>query len=376
MHPRNNGAGPQMQGPAGMHSGSPSHMQRPDAHSFAVSEPQARPQLPQLLASDWVLVQTLAQQASLPPQVRPHAPQLAMLARVSTQVPVQQVWPVAQPGPVPQPHVPILHVSPAAHAGEQGTSAVHDPPMQASPVPHTLPQTPQFLVSVAVTTHEVPQQVPPAAHMPEPHRQTASTHTSSPTQAIGQGVTAHIPSTHSSPGSQRVPQPPQFAGLVRTSTHTPPQQISVPVHAGPVPHRQSPVEHTFPRGEQFAPHVPQSRRLLSRLTHAPMQHVRPPPQGSSGEHAATQAAPRHTLPMGQDIVQPIPPPSVGGTAESVVDPSTGGGSPASSPPPCAQPLRHEETNAIAASVTSERNVREWYSEKSREIKVACANPQL
>ena len=46
-----------------MHSGSPSHMQRPDAHSLALAESQTVPQPPQLLTSDCVFVHVPVQQA-------------------------------------------------------------------------------------------------------------------------------------------------------------------------------------------------------------------------------------------------------------------------------------------------------------------------
>jgi len=61
LQPRKSGAGPQMQGPDGLHSGSPSHMQLPETHSFALPESHALPHRPQLFTSDCVFVQTPVQ---------------------------------------------------------------------------------------------------------------------------------------------------------------------------------------------------------------------------------------------------------------------------------------------------------------------------
>lgn len=335
MQPTKSGGGPHTQAPAGAHSGSPLQVQRPAVQPSALSESQTLPQLPQLFRSEVVFAHVPEQHWSVPAQTRPHAPQFPTSVLMLAQVPEQQRWLAEQPGPVPQPHVPIRHVSPAAHAGEQGTSAVHDPPMHASPGAHAFPQKPQLVVLVPVSTHEVPQQVAPLVQVPDPHLQVPSSHTSSPVQAGEQGVTTHAPSTHSSPGAQRMPHPPQLAGLLSTSTHAPPQQISVPVHAGPVPQRQTPVLQTLPRGTQFTPQVPQSRRLLVTLAHAPIQHIRPPSHPVSGAHSATHAPPRQTVIAGQVIGQPTPtPPSVaGGVPVSGIVPSVGDAPPSSKPPP-------------------------------------------
>lgn len=94
------------------------------------------------------------------------------------------------------------------------------------------------------------------------------------------------------------------------STQRPSQQSSVPVHAGPAPQRHSPPAHTLPRPSQLLPQVPQSVSALIVFTHAPSQHVRPPSHGSSGEHVATQAVPRQTVPEGQ-LIGHIPPSRAG-----------------------------------------------------------------
>jgi len=52
-----------------------------------------------------------------PGHMRPHMPQLASSIVVSLQAPPQQPCPVGHAMPVaPHPHIPIVHVSPLAHA--------------------------------------------------------------------------------------------------------------------------------------------------------------------------------------------------------------------------------------------------------------------
>jgi hypothetical protein len=46
-----------------------------------------------------------------PPQPPPQRPQFVKLVLVSTQVPPQHVWPVAQAAPAPQRHAPLAHES-------------------------------------------------------------------------------------------------------------------------------------------------------------------------------------------------------------------------------------------------------------------------
>jgi hypothetical protein len=102
--------------------------------------------------------------------VRPHAPQLPTLDEVSVQVPVQQTCVPTQAEPPPQRQVPATHVSPARHAGSQGTSSVQPPARHTRPAPHTFPQVPQLEVLVCTSTHAPPQHACPALQAaPAPH---------------------------------------------------------------------------------------------------------------------------------------------------------------------------------------------------------------
>lgn len=226
---------------------------------------------------------------NVPLHVRPHAPQLPTSVIGLMQRPSQHCCPPAHAAPLPHRQVPTVQVSPGPHAGEHGTSVVQVPPMHTAPPVHGLPHIPQFIPSVDVSTHEVPQQVAPAVHAPAaPQRHTESTHVASPVHAGVHGSATHMPLSQICPVPHGCPQPPQFASSLRTSAHIPPQQISLPVHTGPVPHRHSPAAHTLPRPMQFRPHIPQSSNVFVKLTHAPEQHVRPPPHVLSGSHAVTQ----------------------------------------------------------------------------------------
>jgi len=50
------------------------------------------------------------------PQTVPHPPQFIGSAEVSMQAPPQQAWPAAHAAPVaPQPHMPLVQLSPSAH---------------------------------------------------------------------------------------------------------------------------------------------------------------------------------------------------------------------------------------------------------------------
>lgn len=172
-----------------------------------------------------------------------------------------------------------------------------------------------------------------------------STHVSPVAHAGSQGGTSHAPSTQISPASQRIPQPPQFmASSPSRSTQLPPQHASGGMHDSPAPHRHSPEVQTFPASPQSIPQPPQSVRVLAVLTHAPSQQVRPPSQLSSGEQAATQTTPWHTVPAGQVIGQPSPPSVGGGTRASGTNASTPGppGPPSGSAPPCAHPAMKPE----------------------------------
>jgi hypothetical protein len=103
----------------------------------------------------------------VPAQLLPHPPQLAALVCVSTQAPLQYVWPVRQQVPLVQ--VPL----------------------------HTLPHAPQLAKSVLVSLHAPLQLLCPAAQ--------------------------HRPSTHVL--LQVWLHPPQWAALALVSTHSVPHAV-------------------------------------------------------------------------------------------------------------------------------------------------------
>jgi hypothetical protein len=113
-----------------------------------------------------------------------------------------QAWPAGQRRPVPQeaPTPQGLGIAaPHATASADGALAqvsVHTqaPAVQLCVAAHTVAQLPQWLRSVAVLTHVVPQSVRPAGHAQRPAAQVV-------------------------PAGQRVPQAPQLLESVAVLTH-------------------------------------------------------------------------------------------------------------------------------------------------------------
>jgi hypothetical protein len=77
-----------------------------------------------------------------------------------------------------------------------------------------------------------------------------------------------MPSEHTWPAGQTVPQPPQCAGSLRVSTHRPPHS------ACPAGQAQRPATHEVPP-VQVVPHAPQWPLELRRSTQLPPQSVSP-----------------------------------------------------------------------------------------------------
>jgi hypothetical protein len=139
--------------------------------------------------------------------------------------------------PVPHWQVPLTQLSPGPQAGSQGTSAVQVPLSHTKPPVQAFPQIPQWLPSDDVSTHAPSQQVAPSAHDADaPHLHSPSTQVSPSAHAGSHGAGTQLPSTHSSPASQRMPQPPQAMVSLSTSTQRPSQQISLPSQGPPAPH--------------------------------------------------------------------------------------------------------------------------------------------
>ena len=91
------------------------------------------------------------------------------------------------------------------------------------------------------------------------------------------------PFTHSLPGPQRIPHPPQSTGSLDGSTHSEPHRVV------PAEQVHSPATHEAPAG-QVVPHAPQSKGLLVRSTHAFAQSVLP------FAHSVVQTPAEQTLP--------------------------------------------------------------------------------
>jgi len=184
-------------------------------------------------------------------QTVPHTPQLrASLAR-SWQRPPQPPWPAGQQSD-PEHKAPELQVVPQApqfvlllrvstHATPQRVSSMeqfarHSPATQPVPAPQAAPQAPQLALSVWAFTHVVPQRVVPAA----------------------QGA-RQLPLMQLVPAPQTVPQVPQLALSVWVFTHAdpqpvrPPVQVGVPVHAPAV--HDCPARHVRPQPPQWAVEV-------------------------------------------------------------------------------------------------------------------------
>ena len=138
------------------------------------------------------------------------------------------------------------------------------PPQRTSPIAHwqvpatqlwpavqLRPQLPQLVLSMRVSTQELPHTVRPAAQ-----------------------EVAQVPPLQTWPVPQAVPQVPQFVALERVSTQTPPQRV------WPAGQVQTPATQVEPPA-QLVPHMPQFVLVLLRSTHAPLHAVRPAPQVAS-----------------------------------------------------------------------------------------------
>jgi len=199
----------------------------PDAHRFpqppqlALSESSSTQVEPHALSPlPHTSVQTLDTQVLLPEQVSLHAPQLSAFEVRSTQTPLQSLWPDGQ---------------------------VQTPPLHVAVAGHVLPQPPQLVVSELSLTHDAPHCVSPAPQ-----------------------VAVQLPFEQTDPVAQTWPHEPQSLGLDEVSTHTSPQ-------SSPCEHEHDPEMHASPAAHA-KPHPPQSSGSVVKLTHAPVQSMRPAPQ--------------------------------------------------------------------------------------------------
>jgi hypothetical protein len=114
------------------------------------------------------------------------------------------------------------------------------PPEHCVPVAQTLPQTPQFELSMVVFVH--------AAEAPDPH-------------AVRPGAQLQLLAAQDAPEGQVLPQLPQLALSFAVSTQVAPQRVEPLRHAA-----QAPPEQISPAG-QALPQVPQLPTSLVRSKH-------------------------------------------------------------------------------------------------------------
>jgi hypothetical protein len=184
-------------------------------------------------------------------------PQLAGSACVSTQTPLQLVWPGAHW------QLPSLHVL---------------PPLQ------TVPQPPQLLLSVFRSLHWPEQFVlpglqtqPPPTHIESVEQTVAHVpqwfgsllvlvHT--PLQLVWPAGQLHAPAVQTAPTAQVFPQAPQFFGSLVLLTQTPPHSVL------PAGQEQAPATHDAPLPQE-TPHAPQLVASVPVSTHVVPQSFLP-----------------------------------------------------------------------------------------------------
>ena len=200
-----------------------------------------------------------------PAQTLPHAPQFELSVFVLTHALPHWVWPGAQLD---------------THAAFEHTC----------PLPHLMPQPPQFAASLVVSMQTPLQSCLPAGHRQLPPLQLVppeqtlphapqlvpsdftSTHALPHCVVLGGHVVTHEPEEQSCPFLQAKPQLPQLFTSEATS-------VQAPLHSAgftPVVHAHAPPLHVWPAA-QVVLHLPQFAVSLSRLTHAWLQFVRPAP---------------------------------------------------------------------------------------------------
>jgi hypothetical protein len=161
-----------------------------------------------------------------PAQEAPQAPQFAESLERSTQARLQLVRPVAQ-------------------------LVLHAPLLHTSPPPQACPQAPQLSGALEVSPHVPAHAGCPArqTQLPQPPQFATSLMTS--TQARSQDVSpalqlpAHCPALHTSVTAHALPHDPQSVGLFATSMHAPAQRSS-PAAQMPPPAPAPPPDPPWP----------------------------------------------------------------------------------------------------------------------------------
>jgi hypothetical protein len=257
-----------------------------------------------------------ALQTLVPLQTVPQAPQLVLSVLASTQVPPHSVLLVsvhlhtllAQLVAVGQAasHAPQCAslVAVFTHAAAESHHRVpngqtHAPPLHASPLPHHLPQVPQFDASLESETQLLPHgevepahtQLPALQYLPEahatPHAPQFAESLLRLTQLVPHGVRpdaeqVHAPPLHACALPHTVPQVPQFdlsfTGTQRSAQTRPLSQVHTP------PVQRSPLRQTLPHAPQFSVSLEVCRQLLPQTTppkghwHVPPMQLVPDPQ--------------------------------------------------------------------------------------------------
>ncbi len=177
---------------------------------------------------------------------------------VSTHEPLQSVVPLGHD----RMHAPPAHTSPDAQVVPQPPQLVtlvfvstqvplhivrpevhaHAPPTQISPEAHPRPQAPQSLALVCVSVQAPPQSIWPVGHV-------------------------HAPEVQLCPTEQAMSQPPQSVASVWVSTHRPPQSVAGATHS------QEPLTHALVESHAL-PQEPQFASSLMRSTQ-PLPHAVP-----------------------------------------------------------------------------------------------------
>jgi hypothetical protein len=199
---------------------------------------------------------SLLTQTRFAPQVCAQKPQLLLSFVRSTQL-------------VPHCARPVAHV------------AEHAPVLHTWPPRQTVPQAPQLVPLVCVST-----QVPlPPKKPPRP---------ATPPHLVSFAGQLQAPSLHVEPEGQTVPQAPQSSALVARSTHTGPHCVC-PVGQ---PAMQAPPTHCSPNRHR-TPHAPQSAVSVCSFTHCAPQEDVPVPQT---QPPSVQLAPvAHAVPQAPQL---------------------------------------------------------------------------
>jgi len=188
-------------------------------------------------------------------------------------------------------HDPLQFVVPV------GQLLTHEPPEQTSKPRQVLPHEPQFELSDRVSTHAEEQRVSPEGHAQPPLHSWPVAHfvPQAPQFAVSEAVSTHAPAhsdivpgqlqrpdTHDDPPPQVTPQAPQFDESAAVVTHLPPQ------NAWPdCGHSQRPDTHVVP----------------------PLQAVAQPPQFALSIISSTQAPAHSDCPVGHGDVASMPEPA-------------------------------------------------------------------